>query len=249
MSSRAKKKQSVNNRMPVVPPAPLNVLSYSDQQISSSTGIKMAQLKTYLSTMEEKIKKDCILEAQEKLWKAEDYIAVANVLILVYAIKMSRKSREKTKDLINRMLENLNPAREYVERVGVQKAYEYAHEDFGIELEFDSVDMNKEFGFSDHDFREEGFEGKTGLEIWNEAWEDAKDLISIINTCSMGLVLKSEFGFTSVDLDKLIKLSNEKTRDAKNAYDGVTKLVDEYEARTGLRIGGKNKNLVRRYGL
>lgn len=249
MSSRAKKKQLAGNRSASKPTVPLNVLSYSDQQVANNTGIKMAQLKTYLSMMEEKIKKDCILESQEKLWKAEDYIAVANVLISVYAVKMSRKSHEKTKDLINRMLENLNPAREYVERVGVQKAYEYAREDFGIEIELDSVDMNKEFGFSDHDFRENGFEGKTGLEIWNEAWEDAKDLSNIINTCSIGLVLKSEFGFTSVDLDKLVKLSNKKTEDAKNASDGVTKLVNEFEARTGLSIGEKNKNLVRRYGL
>lgn len=249
MSSRAKKKQSANNRHPSVPPAPLNVLSYSEQQIANSTGIKMAQLKTYISTMEEKIKKDCILESQERLWKAEDYIAVANVLISVYAVKMSRKSREHTKDLIQRMLDNLNPAREYVDRVGVQEAYRQAHEDFGIELEFDSVDMNKEFGFSDYDFREDGFEGKSGLEIWNEAWEDAKDLSNIINTCSSALVLKSEFGFSNEDLDRLVKLSNQKTEDAKQGSEGVTRLIEEFEDKTKLSVGERNKRLVRRYGL
>lgn len=88
-------------------------------------------------------------EAQEKLWKAEDYIAVANILISVYAIKMSRKNREHTKDLIQRMISNMNPAREYIERVGIQKAYEYVKKDFDIELEFDSIDINKEFGFGD----------------------------------------------------------------------------------------------------
>mgnify|MGYP003369977191 FL=1 len=89
-------------------------------------------------------------EAQEKLWKAEDYIAVANILISVYAIKMSRKSREHTKDLIQRMISNMNSAREYIESVGIEKAYEYAKNDFDIELEFDSVDINKEFGFGDY---------------------------------------------------------------------------------------------------
>lgn len=229
--------------------APSNVLSYSSQQVSNSTGIKLEQLRSYLTTMEEKIKKDCILESQERLWKAEDYIAVANIMISVYAIKMSRKSREHTKDLIQRMLDNINSAREYVERIGVQKAYEYAHDDFGIELEFDSVDINKEFGFSEYDFREEGFDGKSGLEIWNEAWDDAKDLGNIINTCSSGLVLKSEFGFSNADLNRLIKLSNQKADEAKNGTEGVTQLINEFEDKTRLSIGDRNKNLVRRYGL
>ena len=47
------------------------------------------------------------------------------------------------------MISNMNPAREYIESVGIQKAYEYAKKDFDIELEFDSIDINKEFGFGD----------------------------------------------------------------------------------------------------
>lgn len=245
-SERRRMKKQADKK---VTTAPSNVLSYSSQQISNSTGIKLEQLKSYILTMEEKIKKDCILESQERLYKAEDYIAVANVLISIYAIKMSRKSRERTKDLVQRMLDNLNAAREYVDRVGVQTAYEYAHDDFEIELEFDSMDMNKEFGFSQYDFREEGFEGKTGLEIWNEAWEDAKDLGNIINTCSIGLILKSEFKFSNDDLDRLVKLSNGRSEEAKQGTEGVTRLINEFENKTRLRIGERNKNLVRRYGL
>lgn len=229
--------------------APLNIANYAANQISKTTGVRIEQLMVWKEAREAEIKKAAILESQEKLWKAEDYIAVANILITVYAIKMSRKSREHTKDLINRMLDNLNPAKEYVDRVGVQKAYEQAHEDFGIELEFDSMDLNKEFGFSQYDFREEGFEGKSGIEIWNEAWDAAKDLGNIINTCSIGLVLKSEFGFSNDDLRKLIKLSNQKAESAKQGPEGVTGLVREFETSAGLDIGKKNKELVKRYGL
>lgn len=249
MSSRAKKKQQTNNMSPFTAHAPLNVLSYSDKQVANSTGINIVQLRAYISTMEEKIKKDCILESQERLWKAEDYISVANVLISVYAVKMSRRNHEKTKDLINRMIDNLNPAREYIDRVGVQEAYRQAHEDFGIELEFDSVDMNKEFGFSDYDFREEGFDGKSGLQIWNEAWGDAKDLSNIINTCSSALVLKSEFGFSNEDLDRLVKLTNKKEEEYKQGSEGVTRLINEFEDKTRLSVGDRNKRLIRRYGL
>lgn len=241
---RAEKAAGKNNLA-----APLNTANYAAEQISKATGARVEQLMIWKEAREAEIRKAAILESQEKLWRAEDYIAVANILITIYALKMSRKSREHTKDLINRMLDNLNPAREYVDRVGVQKAYEQAHEDFGIELEFDSMDLNKEFGFSEHDFREEGFEGKSGIEIWNEAWEDAKDLGNVINTCSIGLVLKRKFGFFNSDLCELIKLSNQKIEAAKQGLEGVTKLINEFEDGTGMDIGKKNKELVKRYGL
>lgn len=111
------------------------------------------------------------------------------------------------------------------------------------------MDMNKEFGFSECDFREEGFEGKSGVEIWNKAWDAAKDIGNIINTCSIGLELKKEFGFSNNNLRRLIKVSNDKADEAKNGNCGVSKLIQEFEENTGLSIGDSNKELVRRYGL
>lgn len=237
-------KQTKKNKTQV----PLNVLS-SEHQIANSTGVKIDNLKAYLSERENEIRKAAIMESQEKLWKAEDYIAVANVLISVYAVKMSRSKGEHTKDLINRMINNLNAAKEYVEKTGIEKAYEYAKQDFGISLEFDSMDINKEFGFDDYDFREEGFEGKSGVEIWNKAWDDADDLANIINTCTIGITLKRRFGFTNDDLEKLIKESNVRADAAKKGSEGVTRLIEEFEKETGMSIGNRNKELVRRYGL
>lgn len=230
--------------------APLNVANYTIDQIAASTGTKIEYLTIWKNAREEEMRKAATLQAQEKLWKAEDYIAVANILITVYALKMSRKDRERTKDLIHRMLDNLNAARDYVDRVGVQEAYDQAHKDLEIELKFDSMDLNKEFGFEEFDFREEGFEERSSLEIWNVAWDVAKDLGNIINTCAICGVLKSpEFGFSNADIDKLIKLSNSKADKAKNDTEGVTKLIEEFEKNTGLSIGERNKKLVRRYGL
>ena len=225
------------------------------------------------------------MEAQEKRWKAEDYVAALNALISVYAVKMSRSKgehtkdlimkkawkirksanvsmsdalktaweleefEEHTKDLINRMINNLNAAKEYVEKTGIEKAYEYAKQDFGISLEFDSMDINKEFGFDDYDFREEGFEGKSSVEIWNEAWDDADDLANIINTCTIGITLKRRFGFTNDDLERLIKESDVRADAAKKGSEGVTRLIEEFEKETGMSIGNRNKELARRYGL
>lgn len=264
--------------------APINVLN-SDYQVASSTGVKLTQLKAYLSAREDEIRKAAILESQEKLWKAEDYIAVLNAMISVYAVKMSRNKGEHTKDLImkkawkirksanvsmsdalkiaweleefedhtkdliNRMINNFNAAKEYVEKTGIEKAYEYAKQDFGISLEFDSMDINKEFGFDDYDFREEGFEGKSGVEIWNKAWDDADDLAKIINTCTIGITLKRRFGFTNDDIDKLIKESNVRADAAKKGSEGITRLIEEFEKETGMSIGNRRKELVRRYEL
>lgn len=137
-----KRKEKVNTAQ-----APLNVLYGSQVQVQKDFGLSVQELKVYLERMERQIKEDLIVECREKIYKAEDYIAVGYLMTVIYAIKMSRKSREHTKDLIQRMLDNLNIATEYVERVGIQKAYKDAHDDFGITIEFDSIDINKEFGF------------------------------------------------------------------------------------------------------
>lgn len=122
---------------------PLNISNYTAQQISQVTGVRVESLKAYLSAREKEITEAATHEAQEKLWRAEDYIAVANILISLLAIKMTWGYTKANQ----RFLENINPAKEYLERNGVQKVYEELHKDMGIELEFDSVDINREFGF------------------------------------------------------------------------------------------------------
>lgn len=144
---RRLQREAEKNKKTSASSAPVNVLYGSQQQVQKDFGLSIQELKVYLERMEKQIKDDCISECQEKLCKAEDYIAVANLLIAIYAIKMSRKDREHTKDLIQRMLDNLSAATEYVERVGITEAYQQAHEDFDINIEFDSIDINKEFGF------------------------------------------------------------------------------------------------------
>lgn len=242
MSNKLKRKSSIANKK--ISPV-LNVSNYTENQISKATGVKIELLKAWKDARENEIRQAAIKESQEKLWKAEDYIAVANILISLYAIKMTWGFTKANQ----RFLENVNPATQYVEKIGVQKAYEQAHREMGITLEFDSIDMNKEFNFESYDFREEGFEGKYGIEIWNEAWEVAKDLGNVVNTCSVALVLKKEFNFKNSDLKKLIELSNQKSDSYKKESNGVSDLIEEFEKETKLNIGKENKELARRYGL
>ena len=135
--------------------APYNFSNFSLVVISKVTGARVESLKLYLMQREEEMRKELykeiseelVSESQEKLWKAEDYIAVANVLISLFAIKKTWKFTKSNQ----RFLENLNSAMEYVEKIGVEKAYQEAKETMGIELEFDSVNINKEFGFGERE--------------------------------------------------------------------------------------------------
>lgn len=135
--------------------APYNFKNFKLEQISKATGARVESLKLYLMQREDEMRKELykeiseelISESQEKLWKAEDYIAVANVLISLFAIKKTWKFTKANQ----RFLENLNSAMEYVEKIGVEKAYQEAKETMGIELEFDSMDINKEFGFGERE--------------------------------------------------------------------------------------------------
>ena len=133
--------------------APYNFSNFSLEQISKATGARVESLKLYLMQREDEMRKELhkeiseelISESQEKLWKAEDYIAVANVLISLFAIKKTWGFTKSNQ----RFLENLNAAKEHIEEVGIEKAYQEAKEAMGIKLEFDSININKEFGFGE----------------------------------------------------------------------------------------------------
>lgn len=126
-------------------PAPLNITNFTMEQIPRQTGVRIESLKAYLNAREQEIKEQLIKESQEKLWKAEDYIAVANILISVIAIKKAWGFKKANQNFIDKITE----AEKYVEKVGVEVAYKEIKEEMGLQIEFDSFDINKEFGFGE----------------------------------------------------------------------------------------------------
>lgn len=108
-------------------------------QVAGLTGQQSMILQNYLKAREDEITEQatdaCIREAQEKLERAEDYITITNIIISIYAIKFSwgfTKAKKK-------FLDNWKSAMEYVNRIGVAKAYEYAKRDMDIEVEFEDL--------------------------------------------------------------------------------------------------------------
>lgn len=127
---------------------PINVMYGSEENVQKNFGLNAQELKVYLERMERRMKADFEENYQKRLYKAEDYITVGYLCVVMFAINKSRKKHEHTKDLIQRMLEHLNEAQNYVNEIGIDKAYQQAKELFDINIEFDSVDINKEFGIT-----------------------------------------------------------------------------------------------------
>ena len=136
---KLKIKKSKNQRSLI--PAPLNITGFTMEQDSRQTGVRIESLKAYLDSKEQEIREQLIKESQEKLWKAEDYIAVANILISVIAIKKACQN----------FIDKISEAERYVEEVGVEAAYKEIKEEMGLQIEFDSFDINREFGFGEYE--------------------------------------------------------------------------------------------------
>ena len=120
-------------------------------QVAGLTGQQSMILQNYLKAREDEITEQatdaCIREAKEKLERAEDYITITNIIISIYAIKFSWGFTKANK----KFLDNWKSAMEYVNRIGVAKAYEYAKRDMDIEVEFEDLanyNIYEEMGFN-----------------------------------------------------------------------------------------------------
>lgn len=111
--------------------------------VSRETGTKIETLKRYLKARENEIFEGVRKEAQEKILKAEDYITVSNILCSMWAI---HETWGYTK-AIQRYIDNYNASVQKLNEMGVQEMYEELRRITGVEIEFDSMDLNKEFGF------------------------------------------------------------------------------------------------------
>ena len=135
--------------------APLNLTNFQVEKIAALTGVKIDSLRAwqaqrekemmlkaqeYLREMEEQIVEDACEEFSEKLHRAEDHAAFVNVMISMYAIKMTWGFTKAQA----RFLSNLNPAEAYIRRVGVREAFNQIMKECGSVLEFDDFEIESE---------------------------------------------------------------------------------------------------------
>lgn len=116
-----------------------NVSNMSIQEAAKLANVRVELIQDYLDAREDEM----LAHARELLGKAEDYIAVANLLASCYAIHNTWGYTLS----IQRFLENFNDAMDQVDSMGAVGAYEEAHKNWKIEIGFDDIDINKEFRF------------------------------------------------------------------------------------------------------
>lgn len=148
--NRAERRRQAKELAKKQMPLPLNI-ALPVERAADIMGQDALVLKTYLELKEKEtteIVVDAVLrEAQEKLARAEDYITIANIVISLYAAKMTWGYTEENK----RFIKNFNAAREYVDRIDIAKAYEYIKRDMDIEIEFEDLEnynIYEELGFN-----------------------------------------------------------------------------------------------------
>lgn len=110
--------------------------------IKDYEGNRYTSIESYLDAMEKFTAKGCGDIAAELLYNTEKYMAVANIIIMLYATKMAIGDLKTVQKSYQKILNNFNSATDYVERVGIRKAYEDFRNDYGIELVFDEVDID-----------------------------------------------------------------------------------------------------------
>lgn len=174
-----------------LPPAPMRVTNLSDQEVANITGAKIAILEQWRKEQTEEIRKACILEAQEKLDKAEEFITLCNVITSLKALEGFRYAKAAAVHLLEHYTESVTTS----EKQNIRKTYEELHKKWGLEMEFDEPDINKEMGFDTVDWRYEYIGQHIPSSVYGKIWDDSKNIQSVFTQLAVLWELCEDFGF------------------------------------------------------
>lgn len=105
-----------------LPPAPLKTTNLSDQEVANITGTKIAVLEQWRKEQTEEIRKACILEAQEKLDKAENFITLCNVITSLKALKGFRYGRAAAEYMLSHYSESVVASEKTISRPHIKNS-------------------------------------------------------------------------------------------------------------------------------
>ena len=142
-AAREAEKKPIEERYKLVPVGYVNPV----------TGKKFTNVNDYINDCERLIYDDLTNAFVKKsgeliselLYKAENYIAVANILIMLNAIKSVVGNLKTVQKSYQKILEAYNDASDHVDMIGIREAYNEFARDHGIEFEFADFDLNELF--------------------------------------------------------------------------------------------------------
>lgn len=108
-----------------MPAAPVRVNGLSDQEVANLTGAKVVALENWRREQTETIQKALMIEAQEKLDRAEEYITFCNVLTSLKALDGFRYAKAAATYLIENYNKSIIDSKT---EGGAKKTYEELHE-------------------------------------------------------------------------------------------------------------------------
>ena len=130
-------RKAAKTALPPVVPAYINLRSVPKEEIASQLGTNVRLLTEWTTQQKDAMHEEFCKEFNDRLYEAENYIALTNILISCIAIHMTWGYTKA----IDRFVKNLNSASNYVKRYGVPKVLAQVNKEYGTEFEFDSFDI------------------------------------------------------------------------------------------------------------
>lgn len=212
-----------------LPPAPMKTNNFSMQEVANLTGTKIAVLEQWRKEQTEQIRQACIMEAQEKLDQAENFITLCNVITSLKALDGFRYAKAAAGYLLEHYSESVITS----EKQNIRKTYEELHEKWGIEMEFEVPELNKELGFEEVDWMKNYIGMHIPYSVYVKIWDDSKNIQSVLTQLAVIWELCEEFSFSRHKkgsgsmLDKFMEGTKEK-------YDKIDQM--EHGARDTIRM-------------
>lgn len=100
-------------------------------------GFRQKKAKTKNELIVDQVSNNAAKVMLEMLYEAEDYMAAANIIIFLTAIKQTFGDLKTLPRRIDKLLENYNEAAEYVDEKGVYEAYKELSDEFNFIFDFD----------------------------------------------------------------------------------------------------------------
>lgn len=173
------------------PLAPMRMTGLSDQELSNMTGVKIGALEQWRKEQTEQIRKAAIAEAQEKLDQAENFITLCNVITSLKALEGFRYGKAAAAYMLEHYSESVVTS----ERQNIRNTYQELHDKWGIEIEFDEPELNKELGFDEVDWMENYIGYHIPYSVYEKIWNDSKNIQSVITQLAVLWELCEDFSF------------------------------------------------------